>query len=53
MARLARVVIAGHPHHVTQRGNGGARTVFSVADYALYRDLLGEHCCAAGVAVWA
>ena len=53
MARLARVVIPGHPHHVTQRGNGGARTFFSDADYALYRDLLAEHCGAADVAVWA
>lgn len=52
MARLARVVIPGHPHHVTQRGNGRARTFFSDADYALYRDLLAEHCLAAGVAVW-
>jgi putative transposase len=53
MARLARVVIAGHPHHVTQRGNGGARTFFADADYAVYRDLLREHCHAADVAVWA
>ena len=43
MARLARVVIPGHPHHVTQRGNGRARTFFSDDDYALYRDLLAEH----------
>ncbi len=53
MARLARVVIPGHPHHVTQRGNGRARTFFGEADYALYRDLLAEHCRAADVAVWA
>jgi len=53
MARLARVVIPGLPHHVTQRGNGRARTFFGDADYALYRDLLGQHCRAAGVAVWA
>ena len=53
MARLARLVIPGHPHHVTQRGNGGARTFFSEADYALYRDLLAAHCRAAGVAAWA
>jgi len=26
MVRLARVVIPGIPHHVTQRGNGRART---------------------------
>lgn len=53
MARLARVVIPGLPHHVTQRGNGGARTFFSDGDYRLYRDLLVEHCRAARVEVWA
>jgi putative transposase len=53
MARLARVVIPGLPHHVTQRGNGRARTFFADADYALYRDLLAEHCRAAKVEVWA
>jgi putative transposase len=53
MARLARVVISGIPHHVTQRGNGRARTFFCDADYALYRDLLAEHCAAASVEVWA
>src|SRR6478735_4805197 len=53
MARLARVVVPGHPHHVTQRGNGRARTFFGDDDYALYRDLLAENCRAAGVDVWA
>lgn len=53
MARLARAVFPGHPHHVTQRGNGRATTFFSEADYALYRDLLAIHAAAAGVAVWA
>jgi putative transposase len=53
MARLARVVIPGRPHLVTQRGNGGARTFFGDDDYALYRDLLGKHCRAADVEVWA
>lgn len=53
MARLARLVVPGLPHHVTQRGNGGARTFFGDEDYALYRDLLAEHCPAAGVEVWA
>ena len=53
MARLGRVVIPGYPHHVTQRGNGRARTFFSADDYALYRDLLAEHCRAADVDVWA
>ncbi|HLG80854.1 MAG TPA: transposase [Bradyrhizobium sp.] len=53
MARLARVVVPGHPHHVTQRGNGRAQTFFGDADYALYRDLLAVHCRAAEVEVWA
>jgi putative transposase len=53
MARLARAVFAGLPHHVTQRGNGRQQTFFGDADYALYRDLLAEHSAAAGVAVWA
>ena len=42
MARLARVVIPGIPHHVTQRGNGRARTFFEDGDFALYLDLLAE-----------
>ncbi|HWG04046.1 MAG TPA: hypothetical protein VG271_03440 [Beijerinckiaceae bacterium] len=53
MARLARLVIPGLPHHVSQRGNGRARTFFDDADYALYRDLRAEHCRAADVEVWA
>jgi len=50
-ARLARVVIPGYPHHVTQRGNGRAQIFFGDGDYALYRDLLAAHCGAAGVEV--
>ena len=46
-------LVPGLPHHVTQRGNGRARTFFGDADYALYRDLLGENCRAAEVEVWA
>lgn len=53
MARLARVVVPGTPHHVTQRGNGGARTFFTDDDYAAYRDLLAEASRAAGTQVWA
>ena len=53
MARLARLVIPGLPHHVTQRGNGRAPTFFSDDDYAVYRELLAASCLAAEVAVWA
>ena len=53
MARLARAVFPGIPHHVTQRGNGRQQTFFDDGDYALYRALLREHCAAANVAAWA
>ena len=53
MARLARAVFPGIPHHVTQRGNGRAQTFFCDDDYALYRDLLAKHAAAAAVEVWA
>jgi putative transposase len=53
MARLARAVFPGLPHHVTQRGNGRAPTFFNDSDYSFYRDLLRDHCAAAGVEVWA
>lgn len=52
MARLARAVFPGIPHHVTQRGNGRQRTFFRDEDYALYRELLRHHSKVAGVAVW-
>lgn len=52
MARLARAVFPGVPHHVTQCGNGRAQTFFGDDDYALYRDLLAEHAAGAGVEVW-
>jgi len=53
MARLARIVVPGLPHHVTQRGNRRQKIFFEDGDYALYRDLLAERCRKAGVAVWA
>jgi putative transposase len=53
MARLARFVFPGLPHHVTQRGNGRAQTFFGPADYALYRALLAQSCRSAAVEVWA
>jgi len=53
MARLARVVVPGIPHHVTQRGNGRARTFFSDDDYRLYCSLLADHCQNADVGIWA
>jgi putative transposase len=53
MARMARAVFPGIPHHVTQRGNGRATTFFREEDYRLYKTLLAEHAAAADVEVWA
>jgi putative transposase len=53
MARLARLVVPGLPHHVTQRGNGRQRVFFSDDDYALYLRLLAESCREARVSCWA
>ena len=40
MARLARVVAVGVPHHVTQRGNGRQFILGSDPDRGIYLDLL-------------
>lgn len=53
MARLARIVVPGVAHHVTQEGNRGQPTFFQEEDYAAYLALLGEWCGRCGVKVWA
>ncbi len=53
MARLARVVIPGVPHHVIQRGNRRQKVFFSDDDYRGYRDLLAEWCSKREVEIWA
>jgi len=52
MARLPRLVIPGHPHHVTQRGNWRAQTFFESGDYVLYKDLLSEAAQRANAEIW-
>lgn len=52
MARLPRIVVPGHPHHVTQRGNRRSRVFFEEGDYALYLDLLSEAALRAQTEVW-
>ena len=52
MARLARLVIPGMPHHVTQRGNRRQETFFNEGDYAAYLELMVEWCREEGVEVW-
>jgi len=43
MARLARVVVPGVPHHVTQRGNRPQPTLFCDSDCEAHLDLLHRH----------
>ncbi len=52
MARLARLVIPGLPHHVTQRGNRRQQTFFNDGDYAAYLELMAEWCREEGVEIW-
>lgn len=53
MARMARLVVPGQPHHVTQRGVRGLKTFDNDDDYAAYLALLAESSAEAGTAVWA
>ena len=53
MGRVARVVVPGFPHHVTQRGNRRA-DVFEVdEDRHAYLAFLKKYCERHGLAVWA
>lgn len=53
MARLARVVVPGVPHHVIQRGNRRQPTFLRKKDYPAYLDLLQEWADRTGLDVWA
>lgn len=53
MARLARIVVPGLPHHVTQRGNRREKTFFEEADYGLYLDMLAHSSARAHAEIWA
>ena len=53
MARFARVVIPGCPHHLIQRGNRRLRVFFSDEDKAFYLTLLKRHAEKHGIDVWA
>lgn len=53
MARIARIVVPGYPHHITQRGNRRQATFFRDDDYRQYIDLMAEWCSRCGVDIWA
>jgi putative transposase len=53
MARLARIVVPGCPHHVTARGNRREPIFVEDGDQDIYLDMLAEQMRKAAVEVWA
>jgi putative transposase len=53
MARIARVVAVGYPHHIIQRGNRRQKVFFKDNDRLLYLKLLKEHKDLYGLEYWA
>lgn len=53
MARIARAVAPGVPHHITQRGNRRQPVFFRDADYELYLELMADWCGRLNVEIWA
>jgi len=51
MPRIARVVVGGIPHHVTQRGNRGADVFFTSQDRQRYLELLGRYAAERGLGI--
>lgn len=52
MARIARIVVPGLPHHITQRGNRCQGTFFGEEDFTLYLCLLSHWCAKFETDVW-
>ncbi len=53
MARIARIVVPGIPHHIIQRGNRRQKVFFSDDDYLTYLELMSEWCEKARIEIWA
>ncbi len=53
MSRVGRVVIAGFPHHITQRGNRRADVFVSDGDRLAYLCFLQRYTARHGLALWA
>lgn len=49
MPRLARIVIPGVPHHVTQRGNNWQDIFFTEEDRSIYLEWLAQYSAEAGL----
>ncbi len=53
MARIARVIATGFPHHITQRGNRCQQIFFCDDDYLTYIELMTQWCHKYHVEIWA
>lgn len=53
MPRIARVIAAGFPHHITQRGNNHATVFFDDEDRQTYLKLLAAYTQKHNVHIWA
>jgi len=53
MARIARIVVPGHPHHIIQRGNRRQKVFFSDSDRKTYLEYLRIYAKSAGIHFWA
>lgn len=53
MPRIARIIVPGIPHHITQRGNRRMATFFCDEDYQAYLTLMAEWCRNFHVEIWA
>ncbi|ACN16401.1 transposase family protein [Desulforapulum autotrophicum HRM2] len=53
MARMARAIAPGIPHHVIQRGNRRQQTFFNNEDYQNYLTVMSEWCAKFEVQTWA
>ena len=51
MTRIARIVVPGAAHHVTQRGNNRQDVFFVEDDKRVYLRLLGEQCLRFGLRI--
>lgn len=46
MAKIARVVVAGQPHHIVQRGNRKQKIFLRTGDQKLYlKHCMNNACC--------
>ena len=53
MGRIARIVIPGLPHHVTQRGNRRSDVFCQAVDRRVYLSLVGKYASECGLQIWA